>query len=457
MRIVALFTFLATVASQDIFLAERRQNTTPAALAARYGGGALEGEWTVKEHTPHFDPSRGLMINTTRYTSPDINLITGGARFTLAGLTNVPFPKGDYTLVRADFRIIDSQGKDVPLNEVYNHHWLIPGLEYCEHNLYFGAGAEMRGTPTIVPKGYGVKRIGSRGYCGANIHLIRTEDLATHWTGLNDPKGDHGAAVKHCAECGYAPGRAHECSEPLDGNFACCFTGSRCPVNNPQDKSTKTYKLQYDVQWTRDLSSTKVVRIGVFDVSGGAVEWNVAPDLTMRLVHQVCTDTVCNITNSITVGYSHDFAFGICPGTMLWSYMHQHVGAISGTMFVNGDEICQSTPIYGTDPNNAPGNEKGYIVGFKRCIDSDVQGNSLRLNKGDVITVTALYDVNPSSTIALPFPGGKHGGIMALFFYYMDCDADTFAADYVCRDSACVPVGKGTGTYKTSVACEKAC
>jgi len=205
------------------------------------------------------------------------------------------------------------------------------------------------------------------------------------------------------------------------------------------------------------LELNEVLRIGVFDVSGGAVEWNVAPDLTLPRDHQVCTDTVCNVTNSFTVGYQNDFSSGICPGTMLWSYLHQHVGAISGTMFINGKEICQSLPVYGTDPNNKPGNEKGYVVGFKRCIDKDVQGNTVRVNKGDVITVTGLYDVDPKSTRALPLPGGKHGGVMALFFYYMDCDADTYAADYVCRDSTCVPVGKGTGTYKTSAACEKAC
>jgi hypothetical protein len=51
--------------------------------------------------------------------------------------------------------------------------------------------------------------------------------LKTTWDGFNDPKGSHPAAVKNCIECGWAPGRAPECTKSLDGNFGCCLTGSR--------------------------------------------------------------------------------------------------------------------------------------------------------------------------------------------------------------------------------------
>ena len=53
----------------------------------------------------------------------------------------------------------------------------------------------------------------------------------------------------------------------------------------------------------------------------------------------------------------------------------------------------------------------------------DHDHNSIRLNKGDNLTIWSLYDVDKASTRAYPMPGGKHGGIMALFFYYMSCDA----------------------------------
>lgn len=76
------------------------------------------------------------------------------------------------------------------------------------------------------------------------------------------------------------------------------------------------------------------------------------------------------------------------------SYTHQHTGAINSTMVVNGKEVCTSKAIYGTDPNNTPGNELGYVVNFTRCIDKDNLHNEVRLNKGDVVTINSLYDVD---------------------------------------------------------------
>jgi hypothetical protein len=70
--------------------------------------------------------------------------------------------------------MVNAAAPDVstPLTEVYNHHWLIgtktnvDPLIACEDNLFFGAGAEMRGMPNVYPKGYGLRRINSKGYCG---------------------------------------------------------------------------------------------------------------------------------------------------------------------------------------------------------------------------------------------------------------------------------------------------
>lgn len=59
------------------------------------------------------------------------------------------------------------------------------------------------------------------------------------------------------------------------------------------------------------------------------------------------------------------------------------------------------------------------------------------------------------STRNLPLPGGKHGGIMGLYFYGIDCDPGTFPTQYVCRQSSCIPVP--AGDYKTEDACDKAC
>lgn len=319
----------------------------------------------------------------------------------------------------------------------------------------------MRGMPSVMPEGYGVRRIDVLGHCGGNIHLIRTADLATEWKGLNNPNGSIAAATKNCIECGWAPGRFEACPKKEDGVIICCFTGSRCPVNNPADKSVHNYTLQYDVTWTRNLKAVSDIHMGFLDVSGSAVEWDIAPEMQDNATHTHCDDMLCNISNTWTVGHEYNFSSqgGVCAGTMKWGYTHQHVGGINTTMLLNGEEICVSEAIYGTDPANPAGNELGYVVNFTRCIDDDNLGNGLRLEKGDNITLHSLYDVNKNSHQAAPMPGGKHGGIMALFFYYMDCDAGTFSDEYVCKQDSCVPVSKHShkGKYTSLSNCLLEC
>lgn len=391
-------------------------------------------------------------LHKTTYTSPALTLKSGGGHFTLNPLTAIPFPKGSYSLFSAEFRVMDETGTtNVPLSELYLHHWLIGTHEFadplipCESsdNMFFGAGAEMRGINLVMPNDYGIRRIDVLGKCGGNLHFIRTgSDLQTNWTGFNNPNGSRGAAIKNCIECGWAPDRMFGCDEVLDGNILCCFTGSRCPVDNPADESAHSYRLEYDVVWSRDLKGVKDIHMGVLDVSGDAIEWDIAPGMVDPDTHTFCTETMCNISNTWTVGHKTNFSSGICEGTMLWSYTHQHVGAINSTMLVNGEPHCTSVAQYGTDPTNPPGNELGYVVNFTRCVDEDHLHNGIRLNKGDNLTIWSLYDVDEDSTRAHPMPGGKHGGIMALFFYYMSCDAGTFEDDYVCAQNSCVPVSK---------------
>lgn len=113
----------------------------------------------------------------------------------------------------------------------------------------------------------------------------------------------------------------------------------------------------------------------------------------------------------------------------------------------------------GSDPTNPAGNEQGFLVKVTECVDHKVKGNKIRLNQGDVVTLTQHYDVDPTSTRHFPMPGGKHGGIMALFFVMMDCDAGTFAEVYVKRSGVCVPTpakkchGKSCAHYETLADC----
>jgi hypothetical protein len=127
---------------------------------------------------------------------------------------------------------------------------------------------------------------------------------------------------------------------------------------------------------------------------------------------------------------------------------------------INGKEYCTSLPVVGTDPANPAGNEQGFLVKVTECVDHKMQGNKVRLEKGDVVTLTQHYDVDPASQRQFPMPGGKHGGIMALFFTMMDCDAGTFAEVYVKRNDTCVPTpakkckGKDCPHYDTLEACQ---
>ena len=202
-------------------------------------------------------------------------------------------------------------------------------------------------SPIKIPEGYATRRIKVEGNCGGNIHLINTQDLKLEWQGLNNPNGSIWAAMKNCIECGWAPDRMPGCTEELDGNIECCFTGSRCPVNNPEDKTEKKYVIQnlvkfvkkhdanfcviynksnphyryviqYELEYSRDLKPFKDIHGGLFDVSGGAIEWNIAPNHNDPGRFTMCDDKICNITNSMTVGYEKKFGDGICPGTMLW-------------------------------------------------------------------------------------------------------------------------------------------
>lgn len=92
----------------------------------------------------------------------------------------------------------------------------------------------------------------------------------------------------------------------------------------------------------------------------------------------------------------------------LLAYTHQHIGAINSTLSVKGKPHCTSYPHYGADPHDAPGNEKGYAVGFHMCISPNEPTQAIHVNKGDTLTLTAYASVESEDTRSQPIPGGKH-------------------------------------------------
>ena len=401
-------------------------------------------------------PRRGDVIQEV-FLSPEFKLKTGGAHFTLNSFYKVPVPKGDHAILNNTWEIVADDGiTAVPLTQMYNHHWLIGGeddpLGMCEGDYFFGGGAEYRNMDYTFPEGRGALRVNSSGQCGANIHFISTEDLAAQWEGFNNPDGNHGGAVKLACECGYEPGRAPGlCEKWADGSFLCCFTGSRALVNDPSNNKTTTYRMRGTFQYSRDMSSVRHAQVALMDVGGGIrsengmvmnaiSEWNVNSYLNDEAVYTRCNDTVCTASRNQVVGDGSSFGYGICSGDMIWGYMHMHAGGMYGTMAINGEHFCTSNPVVGSDPENPAGNEQGFLVAVTECVDERLQGNNVRLNKGDVVTLTQHYDVDPTSQTYFPLPGGKHGGIMGLFFAFMECDAGSYNEVYVKRNDTCVPV-----------------
>jgi len=400
----------------------------------------------------HLDHSIYDDVIVSSYKSQDIKLMTGEAWFTLPDVSKFPMPEPGvpWAVIDAKYDIVEaSTGLPVPLSDMYSHHWLIydklvggsgfdigcGGPDTFVSNV-FGAGGEMRGVRYNFPLGYG-KIYSEKTHWSANMHFIRTEGLdAKHF---ND---SHGAATKSCIECDYAPGKALPCVPGLAGTaiFACCFDGSRCAVTKPWDMSVKTYNLVYNITWTREVEKVKDVRSFVIDGFECEVCENLEPN--KKGLWTQCDDTLCTTQGSRTMPQS---------GTLLWGYTHQHAGAINSTLSINGVPHCTSYPHYGTDPHNAPGNEKGYAVGFHMCIDPLINATHVHVNKGDNLTITAYVSVDVADTRSLPIPGGAHHGFMHLFFFLVHPDGGEDA--YTCKNDICVPKRGGVPLKTCHAAC----
>jgi hypothetical protein len=400
---------------------------------------------THEEH--HLYPSG---VTKSQYVSPTFTLKTGEAWFSLPDVTTLkmPQPGKPYAIIAAQYDIVDRDTKkSVPLNEMYSHHWLVydrlvgsdgfnvgcGGYNTWVCNIY-GAGGELRGIMYIEPEGYGHVIPGNR-HWSANMHFIRTEDLSAK------DYSSEGAAIKACIECDYHSGKGITCVPGLDGAgiFGCCFDGCRCPVNNPKDKTTKGYQLIYNITWTTDVETVKPVRTYVIDGFSCGILENLIPNRKTRTTE--CDDKLClsKVTRKMPKS-----------GTIYWAYTHQHNGATNTTLLINGVPACTSYPRIGHDVGDTPGDEKGYLVGFRMCVDPSLDP-PLKIKKGDELTLLAHASVDAADTRFLPIPGGKHTGFMHLFyfFYHEGEDADT----YSCVTGRCVPEASGVPLKTCQAAC----
>lgn len=407
--------------------------------------------WQTGQDTPVKHPLYRNTTTTVYYSHP-VEIQKGGAIFTLPVVTTIPMPDPGvpFAIVEMHYDIVDENKQSVPLSELYMHHWLVYdtltegtgwnigcGGEHTFVSNIYGAGAEMRGLRYAYPPGYGYVSKAGLQWWSANLHFIRTEDLNTDYY-----NGSHGAAVKACIECEYAPNKSASCRPGLDGTgiFGCCEHSSRCPVNNPSDISTKKYSLVQKLTWTTDVANVKPVRTAVID----GFECGTVSNLyaQKKFKGTVCDDKYCKTE------VTRPAPFG---GTILWGYDHQHVGAVNGSLSVNGDYKCTSHPHVGTDPHDVPGNSLGYVTGFSACIDpAKYPSSAVTIKKGDNLTVTAYYSIDPTDNTSFPLPGGQHTGTMHLFYMYI---AEDTPDSYLCKNNQCI-AGLGGVPLKT---CQAAC
>jgi len=302
----------------------------------------------------------------------------------------LPFPKvsGSYAITKfGPAEIVDDSGKSIPLDEVYNHHWLIFNTKgnsgVCGDFLsyIFGVGAESRRTPTEFPDGYGYV-VSPRERWTANIHLLRTQEL------LVLPGGNKSGALKECIECWWAPGKG--CSPLQNGQFACCQSGSKCPTL-PNVLGKKSYHLSYSITYTQQVQSIKPVHMYLLDASNCQVETNIYPN-------PISPDWVTQFSWKSQVSGDIVFAAG-----------HVHNAAINISLFVNMERKCLTTAIYGTQPN-VPGNEKGYLVKNTPCTEK------FYVAAGQEITVRSHYWTGMNDHTGSGLPGGMHGGVMSYMY-----------------------------------------
>jgi len=364
MRCIVLFVFAFAVAADTIL-----------------------SSFKVSETKSVLQPNVPYATQSETFRTSAIALQPGGVVFTDKEKTVLQFPKpsvDEYAITGFKAELVDEAGKSVPLSEVYLHHWLVyrighSNLGVCGDPLdyVFGIGAESRMSPIVFPESHGyIATPGDK--WTINLHVLRIVGLKT--------LGSQAAAVKGCIECDYAAGKG--CSPTKSGQFGCCMDGSQCPVDGSVS-GKKNYFFQYTITYTTEVSAITPLWFYLLDGSNCQVEHNIAQN-NLNPVH---------VTEH---SWKAPANFQLVQATG-----HVHIGGINISLLLNGQEVCTTTPKYGTDASNTPGNEKGYAVQADTC-QLNVHNKA-----GDTITVRSHYWVSSNSDpLNTAVPSGGHNGVM---------------------------------------------
>ncbi|XP_073300111.1 uncharacterized protein [Primulina huaijiensis] len=361
-------------------------------------------------------------IKTKVYYSPKIELEPG--MVSNKNYPSIDFPQGHVAIKSFDAEIVDQDGKSVPLNQIYLHHWIVdkyfqstlnsslPPIfgnisGVCSGNAliqYFGSGAETRRTPSNVPDPYGIV-VGNPSDAPAgyeekwllNVHVIDTR-------GVVDKVG--------CLECTCElynmtrDGNGELLPPDYYGGLSCCLDGSRCRMEEGYNKSGNiTYYLKYTVRYLEWDTSIVPVRVFVLDVTDIVTKVNNSQGIVYRHDCQVeyqvksCSSIIdlaktrCIDTKSVSFTLPRG-------GNLVYGVGHQHVGGVGIALYGQGGrDLCTSIPKYGR--GHAPGNEAGYVVGMSTCYPKP---GSLKISDGETLTLVSKYS-----------SARRHAGVMGLF------------------------------------------
>eukprot|EP01006_Ploeotia_vitrea_P000911 TRINITY_DN103883_c0_g1_i1.p1 TRINITY_DN103883_c0_g1~~TRINITY_DN103883_c0_g1_i1.p1 ORF type:complete len:579 (+),score=45.90 TRINITY_DN103883_c0_g1_i1:42-1778(+) len=334
-------------------------------------------------------------LTTKTFRSPPVSLKSGQIANTPNDWGPLDWPEGPIAIHMFQGNLVDEEGKQVPLSEVYVHHWLIFALDgytplhndgVCSPLLnVYGIGAELRGEPYLYPEPYAMVTTGKEKWT-ANLHFIRTTNVPD---------------VQDCIEC-----RCPDSDPPKHprGSVGCCPDGGQCyGMHNSTHNDAKNYYLEYTIGYTE--VTPKHIPLTIYSMDATAsdtydchVDYNIPGPLG-----EGETNTLVGVSD--------------VPANMSVVYleMHQHIGAVNFTVdhIRNGHEVrmCNTTPIYGSGGHAVPGNETGYLVKIPYCTwEAD---KPFVLREGDKIRMTSVYS-------GQTLPGGHpwHAGVMGLIYMH---------------------------------------
>jgi hypothetical protein len=375
--------------SQDIFLRQRDPELVPSSHGLTW---SLQRQTTERHEL-------GYTVQKSTYLSPKMSLAPGEMVFTRLHDTILKMPEGRYAILNFSGEVVDAQERSVPLDTVYNHHWIVRTLKVNPHvnrlcqgamNFNFGIGAESRLRPTAIPAGFGYS-VEDGEVWGANIHLLHTVNLT--------------GSAKECNECWYAPNKGPRCSKSKNGTFDCCGElcspgECKCPTVEGAPTKASDYYLRYEVHWTPDVDKVVPVEIGSLAAPNCKEEYDV-------LRNNRNPEQVASYSWTSPVGTQIVLAQG-----------HLHTGSLNISLFKNNEFVCASFPRYGSQVGVA-GDELGHLVDVSPCLNETT--GFMNISKGETLRVDAWYYTGDDDDRLLPGEAGSHLGVMAYMeMYYID-------------------------------------